>query len=535
MATSLRASATAIEIVAATTPPATLSEAAATSARIRELSVAVSVTRSASTVAVVAPSTNAATSVRMRLSALEPAPVNPPAAVPPAIATDSARTNASILASLVAVSVRSPPMSIVEASTKARTWAGRSTSPPGLGVQPMRLRATEAPIDAATATVPPETAAEAPATIARIDEWSVAVSTRSPRSPALVVVTLLPCTKALTRVRMTFVDSAPAPLTATAATPAPAAASDAATASASIAAVLVARSVTAPVRAVRPDVTPLTNAATSSSISLRASETPIDTDTPATPANAAASEAPSASALIFDASVAVSVTRAATTPWIANVGSPSPEIDAVTSLMIVFVADAPAPLAPTPATPAAATAADAAMTSALMRWSAVAVSVSAPLASIAERNTYARTSAGRREPSSARAPIAFSAIATPIDTPRPAVPPTPIAADAPTIVATIDAVALASSVTAPALETALSSIDAFVLPSTVLRAKAPAPASAAPTSPTPAASDAATETASIVGLETSKRSPTFVMRNVSVPETSCQTLPGVTTVSAGGT
>src|SRR4051812_16205585 len=53
-------------------------------------------------------------------------------------------------------------------------------------------------------------------------------------------------------------------------------------------------------------------------------------------------------------------------------------------------------------------------------------------------------------------------------------------------------------------------------------------------SPYDAAIDAATATAPIVGRETMNVAPFFVIRYTSVPEASCQTLPGSTFVSAGG-
>ena len=81
------------------------------------MSVAVSVTASASTLPIVPsafPSMNAMTWVVIRLSAREPAPVNPTPTAPPAIATDRDRTSASIVSLAVAVSVTSPEASTVD-------------------------------------------------------------------------------------------------------------------------------------------------------------------------------------------------------------------------------------------------------------------------------------------------------------------------------------------------------------------------------------------------------------------------------------
>src|SRR5262249_52415465 len=120
-----------------------------------------------------------------------------------------------------------------------------------------------------------------------------------------------------------------------------------------------------------------------------------------------------------------------------------------------------------------------------------------------------------------------------------AVPPAPIARDAPTTVAVIEFVLWAWTITSPALVVIeLPVMKASVLPRMELRANAPAPATATPAGlPHAAANDAATATALIVGRETTYvvvlPETTFVIRKVSVPDVSCQTWPGTTFVSAG--
>ena len=335
----------------------------------------------------------------------------------------------------------------------------------------MRLRDSETPIEAEIPTRAPETAADAAATTARIDETSLAVSTTSPSpAPVPVVVTVLSAMNAFVLVRMTFVASAPAPLIEAAMTLPPLAASDAATARLSIAAALVALSVTSPTLAVTPELTPLIDATTSASISLRATVAAIDRAPPPPPPKPAARDAPSARALILEVSAAVRVTLSAEMPWIAYPVLPSPEIVALTSVMIVFFALDPAPLSATPPTPPTATAPDAATTTALITWSAMAVSSRSPSAWTAEVATYARTSSGSRAPASERDPIEFSAIETPIEAPTPAVPPVPIASEAATIVAAIVLVLFAWRATSPEASTELSTTKAFVLPRMELRA-----------------------------------------------------------------
>src|SRR5205823_4660241 len=103
-------------------------------------------------------------------------------------------------------------------------WTSAGVETAASGVQPMKLRATETPIEAPTPADPPapsDTAAAA--TVAWISE---PLSAASETSPALF--SLLASTYALLFVRMTFCETAPAPATATPAEPPNPAASEAA-------------------------------------------------------------------------------------------------------------------------------------------------------------------------------------------------------------------------------------------------------------------------------------------------------------------
>src|SRR6478609_5586930 len=269
----------------------------------------------------------------------------------------------------------------------------------------MRLRATEIPIEIPTPTTPPETAADAAATTALIDDESVARTRTSPVVPLAVVRTRLPVMKAVVCVRMTFVAAAPAPLTENPTVPPPAA-NDAATARLSIFDALVAVTDTEPART-PPTVpsalatTPAMPAATALSMVFIATVTATETAAPTVPAIATASDAPSARARIDDSSEALSSTDRAWMPRTVCWALGTPVMVAATSVTIVLTAADPAPLAPTPTVPEPAIAADAATTRALMRCREVAVWVRAPVAVTEVRRRYARTSSGRRVPSSA--------------------------------------------------------------------------------------------------------------------------------------
>src|SRR5215207_1164578 len=404
-ATRLFASATAIEMaIEMPIPNAMPTDAAPTFAVMRDASVALRATRSASVsagtpLATSPPSMNALTSVETRLSAFAPAPVAPSAPAPPAIATENASTSASIVLWERASAVRSPVASTPDATTYARTSDGCSVSEPPLPVfQPIRLRASETPIDAPTPTKPADTATDAPTTTALMLDVSLASRSTSPAPTAVpFVLTLLFLMKALVRVRMTLVLSAPAPLTANVRIAA-LTASEAATVMLSITALLVALITTLPVRAVTWSVTSLIAAMMSLSTSLRPIDTPIETLMPTLPAKPAAIEAPTPTATIRELSVAVSETEFAETPLIVAVDGPLPVIVALTSATIAFVADEPAPLTPMPAVEAAPTATETATTTALIVSLEVAVTVRLPSESTAVDWTNARTSNGSRSP-----------------------------------------------------------------------------------------------------------------------------------------
>ena len=121
-----------------------------------------------------------------------------------------------------------------------------------------------------------------------------------------------------------------------------------------------------PVRAVTVSVTPVIDASTRLSMSLRPRETAIESPTPTPPANPAASEAPMPIATIRELSVAESSIALALIPFVTAADGPLPSIVALTSAMMAFVADEPAPLIPTPTPEAAPTATEAATTTALI-------------------------------------------------------------------------------------------------------------------------------------------------------------------------
>ena len=94
--------------------------------------------------------------------------------------------------------------------------------------------------------------------------------------------------------------------------------------------------------------------------------------------------------------------------------------------------------------------------------------------------------------------MSLRAMATPMDAPTPAYPPMASANAALITRASIWALLTASTSTLPTLLTTLLSIKARVLPRMTLLASAPAPLTATPTCPKPAAMPAAKDTASIL-------------------------------------
>jgi len=111
-----------------------------------------------------------------------------------------------IVAPDVAVSVSVPVASTLEFRMKARTSAGVRTS---ARLQPIRLRASDAPTEAPSAPPPTAMEIEAATTVALIVA-PVSVALRVVEPPLLT--TLPPSMCALALVRMTLVASAPAPL-----------------------------------------------------------------------------------------------------------------------------------------------------------------------------------------------------------------------------------------------------------------------------------------------------------------------------------
>ena len=121
LATSLRARDTATDTVTATTPPASATDAAATTARTWDASVADTVSacadRDVAAASAGSPETEAWTTVAIRFSVEVPAAVRAPATAPPAMATEMARTRASMELLDAAVTVTSPSAWIDERST----------------------------------------------------------------------------------------------------------------------------------------------------------------------------------------------------------------------------------------------------------------------------------------------------------------------------------------------------------------------------------------------------------------------------------
>ena len=123
---------------------------------------------------------------------------------------------------------------------------------------------------------------------------------------------------------------------------------------------------------------------------MRASETPIEIDTPAAVPIAIATLTAPANAPIAEVSVAWSATLPTVMPVEAV---PSPSMNALTLVAIRFSAKTPAPLKPTPAIPPAPIATEPATTRAAIACDETASAVSAPLAEIDEFLTYAWISA----------------------------------------------------------------------------------------------------------------------------------------------
>jgi len=262
-------------------------------------------------------------------------------------------------------------------------WAGSSSvvyvAPPnGTWPQPIRFRATATPMDTPIPLFPPmATAKEAETMTALITERLAASRSRLP-----ALLTMLSSMAALVLVKMTLVASAPAPLTPTAVLPENAAAMDAAAETALIVSVPVAEREIPPMVLCTPWSALRIKACTLLLMVLVARETPMETDTPVSPAKEAAMEAAAASAEMVDVSSAARAMSVAEIPV-----APSPSMDDSTSTPIQFSEKTPEPLTPTPTLPAAPMPTEAAMTAELMVWLASAVCVSWPSASILESTT----------------------------------------------------------------------------------------------------------------------------------------------------
>ena len=122
-------------------------------------------------------------------------------------------------------------------------------------------------------------------------------------------------------------------------------------------------------------------ASTTLEISLCAIATAIENDTATTPTVTARDAAPVIASIVGE-SVASSVTLR---PLMPRLSVPSPSMYALTSMLILFSAAAPARLRPTPTTPPAS-AADAARTIAWMLSVPVASNEMSPVATMLERS-----------------------------------------------------------------------------------------------------------------------------------------------------
>ena len=197
-------------------------------------------------------------------------------------------------------------------------------------------------MDAPTPVLPPIARAKEADTITALISDLLTASISTFPTGLTIVPRLLSSIKAFVLVRITFVASAPAPLTPTAVLPAKAAAIEAAAETALIVSVLSAR------RVIFPPVTSasLIKLSTLLLIVLWARDTPIETETPVPNPKEAATEAAPAIAEIVDISVAVRVILSA---WIPN--SRSPSMVAPTSTPIQFSEKTPEPLTATPVLP----------------------------------------------------------------------------------------------------------------------------------------------------------------------------------------
>ena len=135
-----------------------------------------------------------------------PEPDNATPVLPAATATDPAKLDALILASVVALTVRAPMAVTSLWSMSARTRTGVSAVKPEI-----RFITTATPIEAPTPVVnPTATAAEAARTEALMLDRFCAVTDTAPPTE-----TLLPRNSALDELRTSFVLTAPAPEIAT--------------------------------------------------------------------------------------------------------------------------------------------------------------------------------------------------------------------------------------------------------------------------------------------------------------------------------
>ena len=205
---------------------------------------------------------------------------------------------------------------------------------------------------------------------------------------------------------------------------------------------------------------------------------------PLTPPSAAARAAEPVNEVMWEWSLASTLTLAA---WIPVAPSPSMEACTWDATRLSVLAPAPArPIATTPAEIAT----EPATTVAAIVWVASAVMVSAPSASMAVPVADAVICAGVAVVASSAQPIRLRARDAPIARPAPTKPAPRAAETAPTV-AVMVASSVAEIVTALLLDSEPPDAEATVAVRMTLATSAPAPLTPAPTSPPPTASDAA--------------------------------------------
>ena len=334
----LVANAAPTETVPAPAPAANATEAASVLALTVDASLAVrAMLPLVTVVATDCASMKASTRLVVVLEAVPPAPAAAaPAAAPTPIDTAPPAEMASIKDVSVAVSVRLPPVaSTVEALMYACT------------VLVMMLVAVAAPTAPATPAAPTPTAPATPPPLAITVATSVAVSEMPPLAltPLLLPLAtlLLSVMKACTRLARVFLESAPAPATATPTVPPPTATAPPRLKDRMVA-LSLASTLMLPAERTSDAATP---AVMMLAMLFTEAATPRATPTPVVPPMPAARLVPPASERMMEVSLAVSDML----PLVSVLTTLLLRITAVTVFAIVLPAPAPAAPTPTPAPP----------------------------------------------------------------------------------------------------------------------------------------------------------------------------------------